>query len=145
MWPKFTFPVIVIVYYWLLLSAVSLSTHFAVLGPLQCLLTLSLLFSEQKCNITGRVNIVGRGQGQECVSAVGYCIVLKTQKGSPLTASNYGNVINNLHLEFRSVNCLTISRPLKLSKVSVQCCSQEYLFGEFSANYYQIICGRVHF
>ena len=60
MWPKFIFPVIVIVYYWLLLSTVPLSTHFAVLGPLQCLLTFSLLFSVQKCNITGRVKIAGQ-------------------------------------------------------------------------------------
>ena len=43
-----------------------MSTHFAVLGPLRCLLTFSLLFSEQKCNITGRVNIVGHGA--TCIS-----------------------------------------------------------------------------
>ena len=59
MWLKFIFPVIVIVYYWLLLSIVSLSTRFAVLRLFQCLLTFSQLFSVQKCNITGDVNLVG--------------------------------------------------------------------------------------
>ena len=33
LWHKFIFPSILIVYYWLLLSVVSLSTHFAVLRP----------------------------------------------------------------------------------------------------------------
>ena len=41
-------------------------------------------------------------------------------------------------LKFRSVNCLSISQLLKQpSKVSVWCCSQEYLFRNFSVNYYQ--------
>ena len=61
MWPKFIFPIVIIVYYWLLFSLVSLSTHFAVLRLFQCLLTFTQLFSVQKCNITGRVNLVGHG------------------------------------------------------------------------------------
>ena len=65
MWPKFIFPVVVIVYYWLLLSAVSLSTHFAALKSLQCLLTFSLLLSAQKCKITvktknGRIMLLSK-------------------------------------------------------------------------------------
>ena len=51
-----------------------------------------------------------------------------------LAASKDGIIfINYLHLKFRSVNCISISRPLKQpSKVSVWCCSQEYLFRKFS-------------
>ena len=49
-----------------------------------------------------------------------------------LTVSNDGII-----LKFRSVNCLSISRPLKQqSKVAVRCRSQEYLIGNVSATYY---------
>ena len=57
-----------------------------------------------------------------------------------MEASKYGII-----LKFRSVNCLSINRSLKqLSKVFVRCRSQEYLFGNFSANYYQSIYGRIY-
>ena len=64
-----------------------------------------------------------------------------------LTESKNGIIlISYFHLKFRSVNCLSISRQLKQSsKVSVQCCTQEYLFGKFSENYYWSICNSVYF
>ena len=64
-----------------------------------------------------------------------------------LTESKNGIIlISYFHLKFRSVNCLSISRPLKQSsKVSVQCCTQEYLFGKCSENYYWSICNSVYF
>ena len=62
LWTKFIFPIILIVFYGLLLRAVPFSSDFAVLRPLQCLLTFNLLFSEQKCNVTDRVNIVSHDQ-----------------------------------------------------------------------------------
>ena len=74
MWSKFIFPVIVIVIvvYWLLLSEVSLSTHFAVFRQLQCLLNFRQLFSAQKCNITGHINIVGNGLTTPLLSPYGF-------------------------------------------------------------------------
>ena len=57
-----------------------------------------------------------------------------------MTASKDGII-----LKFRLVNCLCISPLLKqLSNASVQSRSQEYLFGNFSANYHQGICGRIY-
>ena len=62
-----------------------------------------------------------------------------------LTARKDGIILtNSFHLKFKSFNCLRISRPLtQLSKVFIRCSSQEYLFGKFSASYYQSICGGV--
>ena len=49
-------------------------------------------------------------------------------------------------LKFMSVNCLSISRSLKkLSKESVRYRSHEYLFRNYSVNYYQRVCGRIYF
>ena len=43
-----------------------------------------------------------------------------------------------------SGNCLSIIRPLKqLSKVSIQCCFNEYFFVKFSANYYEFILSKI--
>ena len=66
-------------------------------------------------------------QVQHVPPAGGYSTAFKIQAKISLTASK-----NGIILKFRSVNCLSTSRPLKqLSKVSVRCCSQEYLFGNF--------------
>ena len=48
MWPKFIFQIILIVYYWLLLSVITLSTPFAVLRPLQSILTENLLIFDAR-------------------------------------------------------------------------------------------------
>ena len=48
-------------------------------------------------------------------------------------------------LKCGSVNCQNISQQSKqLSKVSVPCRSQEYLFGNFSENDHEKICGRTY-
>ena len=49
-----------------------------------------------------------------------------------------------IYIKFMSGNCLSIIRPLKqLSKVSIQCCSNEYFFVKFSANYYEFILSKI--
>ena len=49
-----------------------------------------------------------------------------------------------LYIKCMLANCLSISRPLKqLSKESLQCRSQEYFFGKFSANYYEFILSKI--
>ena len=59
---------------------------------------------------------------------------------SMLIASKDGIIWHHFHLQFRSLNYLSISRPLKqLSKISLRWCSQEHLFVKVSANYYQIL------
>ena len=66
--------------------------------------------------------------------------LLKFKGDMSLTASKEGII-----LQFTSVNCQSISRALKqLLKVSARCRSQEYLFGKFSINHYQRICGRIY-
>ena len=53
---------------------------------------------------------------------------------------------NSLYLKVTSVNYLSKSQPWKqLSKVSVWWSSQECLFGNVSANYYQRICRGVFY
>ena len=53
-------------------------------------------------------------------------------------------LISYLHLQFRSVNCLKIRRPLKqLPKLTFPWRSQMQFFRNFFANQYQDIYGRV--
>ena len=53
-------------------------------------------------------------------------------------------LINYLHLQFRSVNCLKIRRPLKKPpKLTFPGRSQMHFFRNFFANQYQDIYGRV--
>ena len=74
--------------------------------------------------------------GRECASAGGYTIAFKIQAKIFFRQQ----VMVESFWRFRSMKW-----PLKqLSKVIARCRSEEYLFGNFSANYYQSICGIVY-
>ena len=89
---------------------------------------------------SAEVSILNACLGPECVSGGGYNTVPR------ITANKDGIIsIKSLYLKFRQVKCLNIRWPLKeLSKVYARWCSQEYLFGKVTANYYQNICGQVY-